>query len=235
MRFHYLQHVPFEDLGSMRAALSQLGHQISGTRLYARDALPSIDEIDALIIMGGPMGVADTDAYPWLEDEKRWIGDAIGYGMPVLGVCLGAQLIAAALGARVTHNPEREIGWFPIHKAEAADQTALGSVFPSRMEVFHWHGETFELPTGATLLASSDACRNQGFVYRDRVFALQFHLETTPESAQRLIEHCGDELDGSRWVQDANEMLACPDRFARINRTMTAVLEKMEQAAMREH
>lgn len=232
MHFHYLQHVAFEDLGSIDSTLRQRGHPVSVTRLFAGDTLPSIEDIDALIIMGGPMGVGDIDAYPWLATEMNWIRAAIQSGRPVLGICLGAQLIAAALGARVTRNRSREIGWFPVYKTTAAEQTPLGNVFPPRLEAFHWHGETFELPAGATLLASSDACQNQGFVYRDRVFALQFHLETTPESARRLIEHCGDELDGSRWVQSAEEMLADPHRFGQINRRMESVLEKMEQAAV---
>lgn len=231
MRIHYLQHVPFEDLGSMDATLVQRGHTVSATRLYAGESLPDIHELDALIVMGGPMGVADSEDYPWLTEERAWIADVIAAGLPVLGVCLGAQLIAAALGARVYANPHREIGWFPIYKADEADSTILGSVFPQQQEVFHWHGETFGLPAGARLLASSEACINQGFVYRDRVFALQFHLETTPESAQRLIEHCRDELDGSAWVQDANQILSYPDRFAQVNRMMDGVLEKLEQAA----
>ena len=228
MNIHYLQHVPFEGLGSMEVALKTRGHQLSCTHLYKSQSLPAIEEIDWLIVMGGPMSVHDDNKYPWLKQEKEFLRQTINAGKLVLGICLGAQLIAAALGAKVYKNPNREIGWFNINPHTEAAGTILASVFSSPIEVFHWHGDTFDLPVRAKLLASSDACNNQGFIFADRVVGLQFHLETTPESAQKLINNSRDELDGSSYVQSEKEMLSKPQRFIRGNQTMVAVLDILE-------
>lgn len=225
MRIHYLQHVPFEGLGSMELHLRAQGHALSSTQLYLDSILPEPADIDWLIVMGGPMGVYDEALYPWLTIEKRFIREVIAAGKRVLGVCLGAQLLAEALGARVYRNQYREIGWFPVQRMPGNSTSALFAVFPTEVEVFHWHGDTFDLPEHATLLASSEACRNQGFIYRNQVLALQFHLETTAQSAADLIAHCNNELDGSRYVQDAETLLQEPQRFATINRIMADVLD----------
>ncbi|MEM7393702.1 MAG: gamma-glutamyl-gamma-aminobutyrate hydrolase family protein [Verrucomicrobiota bacterium] len=224
MHIHHLQHVPFEGLGSMEPVLRARGDELSATHLYAGQSLPNLDHLDGLIVMGGPMGVHDKDAFPWLGDEKRFILGAIEAGKPVLGICLGAQLMADALGARVYRGAHREIGWFDI---SCPDESVLPGVFPEELEVFHWHGDTFDVPAGAKHLASSEACVNQGFVFDDRVVGLQFHLETTPDSATALIEHCSDELDDSRYVQTAEEMLSEPERFGTINRVMADLIEAM--------
>ncbi len=233
LRIHHLQHVPFEDLGSMRTLLSARGHALTASHLYRGDPLPDIDTFDWLIVMGGPMGIADETEYPWLVAEKRLIREAIDAGRTVLGICLGAQLIAAALGARVYRGAHREIGWFELERHEAAPGCAVGRTLPDRMTAFHWHGDTFDIPDGALPLASSEACANQGFVFQERVVALQFHLETTPDGAARLVEHCADELDGSRYVQAPAEMLGERRRFATINAVMDAILVEMESVCLR--
>ncbi|TNE76813.1 MAG: type 1 glutamine amidotransferase [Gammaproteobacteria bacterium] len=227
MNVHYLQHVPFEGLGSMENWFRAQNHSISATHLYAGETLPTQDNFDWLVVMGGPMGVNDEQEYPWLAEEKRFIRETIDAGKRVLGICLGAQLIADALGAAVTRNPLREIGWFPITVNEAARTTAIGTVLRGEPEVFHWHGDRFAIPDGATPLASSIACDNQGFLYDDRVLGLQFHLETTEQSARDLSLHCGNELDGSEFVQSTEQMLSQPERFTAINRLMTTLLEVM--------
>jgi GMP synthase-like glutamine amidotransferase len=229
MRIHTLQHVAFEGLGSIEPHLSAHAHDVSCTALYKDEALPGLDDFDWLIVMGGPMSVNDTARYPWLKDELALIRAAIDADKRVLGVCLGAQLIAKALGAAVTPNAHREIGWFPITREASTDRSPLAAVFPPTCEVFHWHGDTFALPDGATLLASSEACGNQAFLYGDHVLALQFHLETTFETARCLIDHCSDELDGSRWVQPVTQLLGTPTRFTTINRLMSQLLNAMEQ------
>ncbi len=228
MNIHYLQHVPFEGLGSMERVLTERGHQLSFTQLYKDKQLPSIMDIDFLIVMGGPMGIYDESDYPWLAREKRFIKQTIEAGKKVMGVCLGAQLIADALGARVYKNDYREIGWFEILRSSEIDNTALKNVLPSKAEVFHWHGDTFDLPENAIPVAESEACKNQGFIFENRVLAFQFHLETTPRSAQLLIENCGDELDGSRYVQSADEILSNNNRFLTINQIMSSVLHVLE-------
>lgn len=228
MKIHHLQHVPFEDLGSIKPALREKGHQLSATHLYKNESLPDVEDIDWLIVMGGPMGIYDEKAYPWLTSEKRFLYDAIESGKVVLGICLGAQLIADVLGAKVYKNRHREIGWFPINRSPEARDTILSTAMPERLEVFHWHGDTFDIPRGANILAESEACNNQGFVLDDRIVALQFHLETTVQSATSLIANCRDELDGSLYVQSEGEILAQDQRFSTINRVMVSVLEALE-------
>jgi GMP synthase (glutamine-hydrolysing) len=229
LRIHHLQHVSFEGLGTMESYFLLRDHQLSSTHLYIGQSLPSIDEFDWLIVMGGPMGVYDEIKYPWLNEVKSLIQKSINSDKVVLGICLGAQLIADVLGAKVYKNEYREIGWFPIERKINANQSIVADVFPKTLDVFHWHGDTFELPKGAHLLASSEACRNQGFIIEDRVVGLQFHLETTPASAALLIENCRNELDGSKFVQDENEIMANDRKFFRINEIMRLVLEKLEQ------
>ncbi len=231
LRVHHLQHVPFEGLGSMEAWLRDRGHRMTSTHLYRQEPLPGLEEIDWLIVMGGPMGVGDEDQYPWLVAEKRLVRAAIEAGKPVLGICLGAQLIASALGAAVSRNAHREIGWHAVTRTEPARGTLLGEVLGAGLEVFHWHGDRFEVPAGAVLAATSEACPHQAFIMADRVVGLQFHLETTPESARALIEHCRGELDGSRYVQSEQQMLADDGRFSRINRVMSALMDGLEARA----
>lgn len=228
MNVHYLQHVPFEGLGVIESFLRGQGHGLSCTRLFAGEPLPENDSFDWLIIMGGPMGIYDDEQYPWLAAEKFCIDRAITAGKLVLGICLGAQLIADVLGAQVYFSGHREIGWFPVTRSPEIVRTPLADVFPEQVEVFHWHGDTFDIPAQAQPLAQSRACRNQGFIWQDRVVALQFHLETTPDSAAALVEHCGQELDGSPSVQSAKEILADPEKFVRLNTLMFALLEAMQ-------
>jgi len=229
LRVHYLQHVSFEGLGSIEPVLKDKGHQLSSTQLYNNEPLPSVDDFDWLIVMGGPMGIYDYDQYPWLLDEKPFIKAAIDAGKIVLGICLGAQLIADVLGAKLYPNEHREIGWFNINRLSGVDKTILANALPEQVEVFHWHGDTFDIPEGAVSLAQSEACPRQGFIFDNRVVAFQFHLEMTAESAAALIEHCGDELDGSHYVQPEKEMLANVKRFTVINRVMSSVLNALER------
>jgi GMP synthase-like glutamine amidotransferase len=213
----------------MESYFLKRGYQLSSTHFNLGNSLPAIAEFDWLIVVGGPMGVYNEIQFPWLKEEKSFIREAIDAGKTVLGICLGAQLIADALGAGVFKNQYREIGWFPIESKIHFDDSGLTDIFPEKLEVFHWHGDTFEIPEGAKLLASSEACRNQGFILDNRVVGLQFHLETTPESAAALIQNCRAELDGSKYVQSGDEMLSDDDRFPRINGIMNSLLEKLER------
>lgn len=224
MRIHSLQHVPFEDIGSMARDFHTRGYSLSSTHWYRGDAVPAVSDFDALIVMGGPMGIYDEAIYPWLADEKILIKDAIAAGKIVLGICLGAQLIADVLGAKVTPNAHKEIGWWPIDINPAAATHPIAQVFARYPEVFHWHGDTFALPPGAMYLASSEGCANQAYSYNNHVFGFQFHLETTPASARALIEHCADDIDGSRYTQTAEAILASEEKFAQINRAMSEVI-----------
>lgn len=230
MNVHYLQHVPFEGLGSMETWFKNQGHTITVTHLYKNEELPSIEDIDWLIVMGGPMGVEDQAIYPWLTEEKAFIKQAIDQNKILLGICLGAQLIADVLGAYIIKNSFREIGWFPIQLSEEAKATELGAALPNNFDVFHWHDDTFSIPDRAIPLASSEACLNQGFILNEKIFGLQFHLETTIASALDLTIHCKNELDNSRYVQTAEEILDKPERYEETNKIMEVVLGYLKKS-----
>lgn len=207
MRIQCLQHVPFEGPAHLAIIARDRGMTLARTRLFDGERLPGTDDFDLLAVLGGPMGAHDEAAYPWLAAEKRLIGRSIEEGKRVLGICLGAQLIADVMGARVHKNRYREIGWFPVTRSGEAMECVVGRSLPELFRAFHWHGDTFEIPGGAVRLAETGACKNQGFAWKDRVVALQFHLEATPESVTALLDNCGDELDGSKFVQNKVDIL----------------------------
>jgi GMP synthase-like glutamine amidotransferase len=207
MRIHYFQHEPYEGLGMIAEWAAARGHSLTRTAFFEPDAvLPELGDYDALIVMGGSMGVYDIDRYQWITPELAHILAAIDAGKHVLGICLGAQLVAAALGARVAPHVHKEIGWFPVALTDAGATHPLLSGFNSAMLVFHWHGDRFEIPHGAQNLVSSAACDNQAFVYGQRTLALQFHLEMDDAAVQAILAGGADELEregGGRWVQSA--------------------------------
>lgn len=223
MRAHVLQHVPFEGPGSIADHLLEAGAQITTTRLFAGEELPAVESIDLLVIMGGPMSANDELKFPWLVAEKHWIKSAVDAQIPTLGICLGAQLIASALGSAVYQNPEPEIGWFPVEAIPSEDHTRFQ--FPPAFDAFHWHGETFDLPPTATLLARSAACENQAFQIGRSTIGLQFHLETTPESATALIDHCPEDLQPARFIQTADCLRAVPaSQYESLNAILIVLL-----------
>lgn len=208
MRFHCLQHVSFETPGLLADAIRRHGHTLRTTALFSGEALPLTTDFDALIIMGGPMSVHDEGVHPWLRAEKELIAAAIGEKKKVLGICLGAQLIAEVAGGRVYPNPQKEIGFWPVHWTKAGESRFPGLAAQALVtKAFHWHGETFDLPPGAVLLASTPACPNQGFLLGDDVLGLQFHPEVTPEIIGAMIEHEGHELVDAPCIQTAADML----------------------------
>ena len=207
LRIHYFQHVPFEGLGSIEEWISLSGHSLTSTRFFERTKLPDLADIDWLIVMGGGMGVHDEEQFPWLADEKKFIRQAIDAGKIIIGICLGSQLISEALGARVYKNKEKEIGWFDIELTPAQSDSLFFDL-GSRMKVFHWHGDTFDLPENAIHLAFSRGTRNQAYIYKSKVLAMQFHLETTLNSLQQLIENCRNELTAGKYIQTEEEILS---------------------------
>ncbi|HMO04259.1 MAG TPA: amidotransferase [Kiritimatiellia bacterium] len=206
MNIHIFQHVAFEGIGSMLPWFEHHGATVRWTRWFDPEPQrPDWSGTDLLVIMGGPMSVHDEAVFPWLVEEKRLLHQYLATGKPALGICLGAQLIAQVSGARVYPNREREIGWWPIEPVDA-----LPGYRCSAMPVFHWHGETFDLPPGAVYLARSAGCLHQAFALPGRVVGLQYHLETTPETAAELIRQAGHEMTPSRYVQNAECLLAAP-------------------------
>lgn len=227
MNVHYLQHVAFEGLGSIEDWVRRGGHTLGATHFYRGDPLPAVDAVDLLVVMGGPMNIYEEADYPWLADEKRFIERAIAAGRRVLGICLGAQLVADVLGARVVANAEKEIGWFQVEKTESAAASRLFAAFPTQLDVFHWHGDTFDIPAGAVRVARSAGCANQAFVYDERVVGLQFHLEATPDSARQIIAHGADDLIDGRDIQTPQAMLVNGRRFYTTNRVMHDLLDRL--------
>lgn len=228
MNIHYFQHVPFEGLGSIREWAEQRGHSLSVTKFHEGDKIPSVEEIDWLIVMGGPMSVHDEEKYPWLKQEKEFIQEAIEKEKTIIGVCLGAQLIADILGAEVYPNQEKEIGWFPVKFTDHANPFKSLNKLKPDFTVFHWHGDTFDLPKGSKHLAFSEACRNQAYLYNEKVLGLQYHLETTKDSLLQMISHGRDELISRKYIQSENEILVQQDLFLNVNKkVLFALLDEM--------
>lgn len=177
-RLLVFQHVPHEGLGTIADSLATagLGYRTLMTA-QGRPSFPPVRSLSGLIVMGGPMGVYEADRYPFLMRERDYIRKVIDAKKPVLGICLGAQLVARALGARVYPNREKEIGWYRVRLTPAGQKDPLMKGGPVSPWVFQWHGDTFDLPRGARLLASSALCKNQAFRFGSNVYGLQYHLE----------------------------------------------------------
>jgi GMP synthase-like glutamine amidotransferase len=232
MKIHYLQHVPFENPGSILEWAKVNHHTVTDTQLYKGEKMPEQDEFDWLIVMGGPMNIYEEEQYPWLRPEKQFLRKTIAQGKVVIGLCLGGQLIADAIGGRVSKNPHAEMGWLPVTLSEQARKNPLFSFFPPEPKVFQWHGDTFSaLPEEAECIAQSEACGHQAFIYNNRVFGFQFHLENTPQIIQSLIENCKEEMIPGPYVQTPEEVLAHREYIAQCNSLMyrfLTTLEKME-------
>lgn len=230
MRIHALQHVEFEDLANIEPWIRSQGHCLTKTYLWDHAILPALDQFDWLIIMGGPMNVYEEIAYPWLALEKKLIRDAISQNKRILGICLGAQLIADVLGGRVYRNEYKEIGWHSVELAESARQSAVFQFIPQKFIAFHWHGDTFTLPPSCRHIASSAGCLNQAFEFNDgRVVGLQFHIESTFDSVRCLIRNCPGDFTGGRYVQPSNEILEQMEHVQSAESVLRIILAQMQK------
>ncbi|WP_153796346.1 type 1 glutamine amidotransferase [Foetidibacter luteolus] len=205
MHVHFIQHVPFEYPGSIIDWCGLHGHTYSITHMYGDFKFPATAEFDMLVMMGGPMGAYETDTYAWLKAEKAFIAAAIADRKKVLGICLGAQLIADVLGAEVHPHTEKEIGWWPVQKTV---QHPLTAQLPDTFTCFHWHGDTYTLPQGAIQLLQSACCNQQGFVYGSHVAGFQFHPEVKENLLDDMTEHERAELVKSTYVQTEQEIIS---------------------------
>ena len=228
LRIHALLHVPFEGLGHIAHWIASRGHQLTTTRFFEAHSLPNPDQFDRLIIMGGPMNIYQDRKYPWLASERGFIREVIRCGKSVVGICLGAQLVADALGSPVYAGKEKEIGWFPIALSDEGCKSDLLCGTPPEPTVFHWHGDTFDLPAGAVHLAASQGCTNQAFLANNRILGLQFHLESTPETVRQILAHCSDELVPGPYIQSAAQIeAASPAMYTQINALLETVLDRL--------
>jgi GMP synthase-like glutamine amidotransferase len=225
MKIHILQHVSFEDPGTVLNWAGERKFPVVFTRLFQQERLPKTDEFDLLVVMGGPMSLADTKKYPWLDQEKAFLKKCLHANKKMIGICLGAQLLAETLGAKVFPNNKKEIGWFPIRKNDAVDHEILKLFKEETLPAFHWHGYTFNLPENAVRLFSSQATENQAFVWNNRVFALQFHWEVKPENVRLLLENSAADLTGGSFVQQPEEMLTNKALFAQSRKNLFRFLD----------
>lgn len=208
------KHVPFEGPGTLRDALLERGVRHREVNLYEEEAPNSLDNCGGLIIMGGPMNVYEEDEYPFLRDEDRIIKEALARRLPMVGVCLGAQLMAKAAGAKVTKGAKKEIGWYPLHLTEEARKDQAFKALPNEVEVFQWHGDTFDIPKGAVRLASSELFPNQAFRIGENAYALQFHIEVTSQIIEEWVRINEGELHGVRDYIDPGTILSESSRKA---------------------
>jgi len=228
LSIHSLMHVPFEGLGCMEQWITRHNHTLSYTHFYDNHQLPNVNNIDWLIVMGGPMGVYDEAQYPWLAEEKAFIREAIEKGKTVIGICLGSQLIAEVLGAKVYPNKQKEIGWFDLElTTEGKNQEVLAG-FEEKFPVFHWHGDTFDLPAGSKHLFQSEVTANQAFLYKEKVLGLQFHFEVTTQTLHEMVQNGISELAGSETIQPAEQILQQTAFIEANNKKMFKLLDYFE-------
>ncbi len=230
MKIHYLQHVEFETPANILKWAENKGFPVTGTHFYKNEKLPELEDFDFLVVMGGPMGIYDEEDYPYLKEEKKFIKEAIKSNKKVLGICLGAQLIADVLGGKVYKNSYKEIGWFLVKLTKDAEKSKIFNDFPDEFTGFHWHGDTFDIPRDAVHTVYSEGCKNQAFEYNGgKVVALQFHLEVDKNSVKRLIENSEEELkEKGKYIQSPEDMLKNEEYFQNIEKLLFDMLEKIE-------
>ncbi len=235
------QHVPYEPLGTLDPLLRAHKHRVRYVN-FGRNpkARPDVSGYDALIVLGGPQNIGQEAIYPHLNAEKAAILQAMDMRIPVLGICLGAQLIASAMGARVYPASQKEVGWYPLSKTLAAKQDSLFKAFPNAMKVFQWHGYTFELPASATRLVEGNNCKNQAFRIGNNVYGFQFHLEANLPLIQRwlhLPQH-QQELGIDRAKQKIESiwndtLYLMDDSLAVSSRVFSAFLQKIPKVSQK--
>jgi GMP synthase (glutamine-hydrolysing) len=226
MRIHSLEHQAAEGPAKIADWAAARGYTVNRTALYADEPVPAIEDFDVLVVMGGSMNIYQHRDHPWLVAEKAFLRKVIDAGKPILGICLGAQLLADVLGGKVYQNPEKEIGWFPV---TFRDRSGLFAGFPESMNVMHWHGDTFDLPPGSKLVADSEGCPRQAFVWGDRVVGLQFHLEMGAVNVADLANVSAEDLTPGRYVQSAAELTETPADLPTAHASLYGLLDALTQ------
>lgn len=228
MRIHCLQHLEFETLGNINQWVRSRGSILSRSLPYASTSFPEPDDLDLLVIMGGLMSVYQEDSYPWLKAEKEFVNRCLEAKKAVFGICFGAQMLAEILGSKVVRNEHKEIGWHKVKVIDENVEMPFLAGFPEELTVFQWHGDTFALPENTIRLFESEACREQGFLYRDNVLALQFHPEVDEESVGSLVENCRSDLVDGKYIQSEQDILGRSDLVERSETLMFSILDRFE-------
>ena len=228
MQIHCLQHVSFETPGTISEWALLNGHAMSYTNLFEKEfVFPDLRAFDTLLIMGGSMNVDEEEKFSWLRTEKIFIKNAIDAGKKIIGICLGAQLIARVLGCAVYPGKEKEVGFFPVRFSAAARNHSLFNHFSDTCILFHWHGDTFDLPENARVMASSVACKHQAFLMNDTVLGLQFHLEMNEATLEQMLLHDGGELaEKGNYIQEVSEIRKGFGHLAENRKDMFVLLNK---------
>ena len=223
---YVVKHVEDEGPGLLGEYFRALGWQVRTIEAYRGDTPPeNLESVAALVILGGPMNVYEEEAYPFLRFEDRLIRQVLRQRIPFLGICLGAQLLAKACGAAVTKSPHKEIGWFEVELTEAGGRDSLFHGLPETFAVFQWHEDTFAMPQGASLLATSELCRNQAFRMGDSAYGLQFHVEVTPEMIGAWAKSLGPIEDGPIDGEAAGPLQGFEARATRVFENFRRLME----------
>lgn len=227
MRIHFIQHVEFEGPAELLKWAEERKYSVTISKMYNRDVFPNAEDYDVLIVMGGPMGVYEQEKYPWLIREKEFIRRSMNEQKIVIGICLGAQLIADVLDAKVYKNKNKEIGWFPIRKKSFLNKNRVFGPLEKEYTVFHWHGDTFDIPSKATRIFSSNACKNQAFAVANKVYGFQFHFEMNDESIKKIAENCKNELIEDKFIQSNIELLTSKENIQKSNELMYTIMDSI--------
>lgn len=207
MRLHVIQHNTLPDHVAFERWAEDEEHKLTRNNMLNDTTLPNIDDFDWLIILGGIMDTHEEETYPWLVDEKKLIRQAIDANKIVLGICLGAQLVAEVLGAEVRKNEHAELGWHGVHRTDDAINSEVFSTFPIFMSVFQWHYYMFDLPEGAARIFENEAAPNQAFEYNGRVIATQFHPEYDADCIRQLVTEHGDNMPEGPYIQPKEQIM----------------------------
>jgi len=230
MRIHAIIHAPFEKLGIIESWILKRSYILSTTHTYNGEPLPDTSSFDFLIIMGGPQSPLKLDQYPYLRNEIELAKQTIKSNKSLLGICLGAQIIGEALGAKTQTSPNKEIGSYPIEVTKEGFKDPLFQLFPEKFDVMHWHNDMPGIPDGSILLAKSEGCPHQAFCYGDRTYGLQFHLEMSAELVKGMVDHCPDDLLHGKYVRSRDELLSTD--YQSINNRMLVVLDYLADKMM---